>query len=81
LRRSLITTWMLLFKRSQVSILIMNKFNLHRFDNLSIVFAQPMSINIPLLVTKIGHLQGEGQFFLSQRLVASKAKDNSFFCT
>jgi len=59
-------TWMLLFKRSQVSILIMNKFNLHRFDNLSIVFAQAMSINIPLLITEIGCLQGTGQFFFLQ---------------
>jgi len=53
-----ITTRMLLFKNSQESTLIVSKFNLHNFDYLSIFCAQAMTINIPLLVTKLGCLQG-----------------------
>jgi hypothetical protein len=59
-------TWMLLFRKSPDLILIISKFNLHNFDCLSFVFAQAMTINIPSFVTKIGHLQGRGQFFFLQ---------------
>jgi hypothetical protein len=52
-----------MFWKNPDLILIVSKFNLHNFDYLSFVFAQAMTINIPLLVTKIGHFQGRGQFF------------------
>jgi hypothetical protein len=55
-------TWMFLFRKSLDSILIVNKFNLHKFNYLSFIFAQAMTINIPLLVIEIGCLQGRRQF-------------------
>jgi hypothetical protein len=39
------------------------KFNLHNFKSLTRVFSQALIINIPLLVTNIGHLQGDHSLF------------------
>jgi hypothetical protein len=55
LRKRKIETWMLLIRRNQDSILIMNKFNLHNFKYLMWVFGQILIINIPLLDIEIGH--------------------------
>jgi len=64
LQRRKIATHMLLFKRNLDSILIVSKFNLHNLKYLIWVFGQSLIFNIPLLDTKIGHLQGKGQFLL-----------------
>jgi hypothetical protein len=69
--RRKIMTWMLLFRKGLDLIMIMIKFNLHNFDYLLFVFAQAMTINIPLLVIEIGHLQSRRQFLSLQVMNSS----------
>jgi hypothetical protein len=62
--RRKISTQMVMSRKSQNLILIMSTFNLHNFDYLSIFLRKPCQLTFHCL---------------SQKLVTSKAKDNSFF--
>ncbi len=78
--RRKIATQMFLCRRNPNSILIVNKFNFHNFKYLMWVFGQALIINIPLLNTKIGHLQGKGQFLFLFMRNSSPTHHRVFHC-